>query len=219
VSKRAKSGDKESIEQRELFAKVRECLLEGRQARHLELNEREHILMKPLFLLTSKKVLYLANVADYALDEEARKELERLESFASEQGSEVVVLAGQFEAELTELSDEDREIFLSDAGMAEPGLVRLIQKAYHLLGLRTYFTAGPIEIRAWTFHHGDKAPVAAAVIHTDFEKKFIRAQIYALDDLLEHKSEGAIKEAGKLRIEGKDYLMQDGDIVHFLIGN
>ncbi len=219
VSKRAKSGDKESVEQRDLFARLKECLLEGGQARHLELTDHERLLMKPLFLLTAKKVLYVANVTDYQLDEEGRRELERLETFAVDRGSEVVVLAGQFEAELTELGDEDREIFLSDAGMEEPGLVRLIQKAYHLLGLRTYFTAGEIEIRAWTFHEGDRAPVAAAVIHTDFEKKFIRAQIYGLDDLREYKSEAGIKDAGKLRVEGKDYLMQDGDIAHFLIGN
>jgi len=219
VSKKAKSGDKESIEQRDLFARLKECLLEGGQARHLDLTDRERLLMKPLFLLTAKKVLYVANVTDYRLDEECQRELSRLEAFAEQHGSEVVVLAGQFEAELTELSDEDREVFLSDAGMEEPGLVRLIQKAYHLLGLRTYFTAGEIEIRAWTFHDGDRAPVAAGVIHTDFEKKFIRAQIYGLEDLREFKSEAGVKEAGKLRVEGKDYLMQDGDIVHFLIGN
>lgn len=218
VSKKAKSGDKESIEQRDLFAKVQACLLEGGQARNLDLTDRERVLIKPLFLLTNKKVLYVANVPDYQYDDETKKEMEKLEAFAASQGSEVVVLAGQFEAELTELSDEDREIFLADAGRTEPGLVRLIQQAYHLLGLRTYFTAGKIEIRAWTFHEGDRAPVAAGVIHTDFEKKFIRAQIYGLDDIREYKTEAAVKEHGKLRVEGKDYLMQDGDIVHFLIG-
>lgn len=218
IYRKANAGDKESVEQRDLFARVQTCLLEGGQARHLELTDRERVLMKPLFLLTAKKILYVANVPDYQMDDAGSKALEGLEAYASSQGSEVVILAGQFEAELTELSDEDREIFLADAGRTEPGLVCLIQQAYHLLGLRTYFTAGKIEIRAWTFHDGDRGPAAAGVIHTDFEKKFIRAQIYGLEDIRQFKSEAAVKDAGKLRIEGKDYLMKDGDIVHFLIG-
>ncbi|MEZ5989650.1 MAG: redox-regulated ATPase YchF [Planctomycetota bacterium] len=219
VAKKAKSGDKEMVEQRDLFTRVREALLYGRQVRSLGLTERELRLVKPLFLLTAKQVLYVANVADYALDDEDRAALAELEREAEARGSEVVALAGRFEADLCELGDEDRAVFLEDAGLTEPGLVRLIQKAYHLLGLRTFFTAGPKEIRAWTFHDGDKAPVAAGVIHSDFEAKFIRAQIHSIEDLEAHGTEHGVKEAGKLRIEGKEYLMRDGDVVHFLIGN
>ena len=217
VTKRARTGDKEMVEQRDLFAKVKEGLEEGKQVRHMELKPRERELLRPLFLLTSKPVLYLANMPeDQALGDEQHFPV--IENFASERGSEAIALAGQIECELSELEPEDAQVFLEDLGLEDTGLDRLIRKAYHLLGLRTFFTQGPMEIRAWTFKSGDRAPVAAGVIHSDFEKKFIRAQIFGVSDLEEHETEAAIKAAGKLRVEGKDYEMQDGDVVNFLVG-
>ncbi|MFQ5507200.1 MAG: redox-regulated ATPase YchF [Planctomycetota bacterium] len=218
VSRRARSGDQKAIECRELFGRVRDFLSDGHQLRKMRAAERERELLRPMFLLTSKPVLYLANTEEGDPGEELQRALEATEDFAVQQGAEMLRLWGRFEAELVELSPEEQGDFLADAGLAEPGLVRLIKSSYHLLGLRTFFTAGEKEIRAWTFHHGDRAPRAAGVIHTDFEKKFIRAEIYTLEDLREYHSEAAIKAAGKLRIEGKDYAMQDGDVAHILIG-
>lgn len=217
VTKRARKGDKEMVEQRELFEKVKKELEEGRQVRHLELKPREQELLRPLFLLTAKPVLFVANVSEDEADGDS-EDFRKVESFAQERGSEALAIAAQIECELSELDPEDATVFLADLGLESTGLERLIRKAFHLLGLRTYFTAGEKEIRAWTFKAGDKAPVAAGAIHSDFEKKFIRAQVYSVEDLEAHGSEQAIKAAGKLRVEGKDYEMADGDIVNFLIG-
>ena len=184
----------------------------------MELSERDRTLLRPLFLLTAKPVLYVANVGDTAPVPALKPNLEKLAAYAENEGSKMLSLAGQFEVEVIQLTPVDRALFMADAGQDEPGLNRLIKTAYHLLGLRTFFTASEIEIKAWTFHAGDKGPQAAGVIHSDFEKKFIRAEIYSLTDLEEHKSETAIRAAGKLRILGKDYEMSDGDIAHFLIG-
>jgi len=218
VTKRARTGDKQMVECRELFAKIRDALAEGRQARSMDLSAHEQELLKPLFLLTTKPVLFVANIPDGELSAEVQSLLQQTEARAHEQGCEFLTLMGRFEAELVELPEDERREFLADAGLERSGLERLIRTSYHLLGLRTFFTAGPKEIKAWTFHDGDRGPQAAGVIHTDFEKKFIRAQIYGLEELEEHHTEAAIKAAGKLRVEGKDYLMQDGDIAHFLIG-
>ncbi|MCB9890302.1 MAG: redox-regulated ATPase YchF [Planctomycetes bacterium] len=218
VGKRARAGDKEMIEQRDLFEKVKAQLEAGAQVRALDLKPRERELLRPLFLLTAKPVLYVANLREDEANGDS-DEYRKLEAFAQERGAEAFAIAAKIECELAELDPEDAAVFLADLGLESTGLERLIRKAFHLLGLRTYFTAGEKEVRAWTFHAGDKAPVAAGVIHSDFEKKFIRAQVYSVEDLEKHGSEQAIKAAGKLRIEGKDYEMQDGDIVNFLIGN
>jgi GTP-binding protein YchF len=217
VNKKARGGDKESVECRDLFARVRDALARGEQARDLKLSDREQRLLRPLFLLTAKPVLYVANVGDDDVRGESRHARALLE-LAAARRSEAMVLAGKLECDVAELPPEEAKVFLAEYGLAEPVLDRLIRQAYHLLGLRTFFTAGPKEIKAWTFHSGDTAPRAAAVIHTDFEKKFIRAQIHSVEDLEKHGTEAAIKAAGKLRVEGKDYEMRDGDVVHFLIG-
>lgn len=218
VTKRARTGDKEMVEQRDLFEKVKAKLADGIQVRFLDLKPRELELLRPLFLLTAKPVLYVANVSEDEADGDSDA-FRKVEAYALEHGAEALAIAAKIECELAELDPEDAAVFLADLGLESTGLERLIRKAFHLLGLRTYFTAGEIEIRAWTFRAGDKAPVAAGAIHSDFEKKFIRAQVYGVEDLEQYGSEQAIKAAGKLRIEGKEYEMADGDIVNFLIGN
>ena len=222
VTKKARTGDKEMVEQRELFQRVKEWLESEKQVRDMELTDRERELLKPMFLLTQKPVLYVANLPDQAFEEgqdgTQHAGYVAAAGFAKEHGSECLAIAGRLEAELADLEDDEREMFMAELGIKERGLARLIRTAFHLLGLRTFFTAGEKEIKAWTFLAGSKAPQAAAVIHTDFEKKFIRAQIYSLEDLETHQKESEIKAAGKLRVEGKDYEMQDGDIVLFLIG-
>jgi len=217
VQKKTRTGDKEALECSELFASVRDALSEGRQARSLDLSDRQRKLLRPLFLLTSKPVLYVANVGDGDAANGGPL-FPPIMAHAEGCGSEAIALAGRLECELAELPEEEAQTFLAEYGLETPGLDRLIRQAYHLLGLRTFFTAGPKEIKAWTFHAGDKGPRAAAVIHTDFEKKFIRAQIYSVEDLETHHTEAAIKAAGRMRTEGKEYEMQDGDIVNFLIG-
>jgi GTP-binding protein YchF len=222
VTKKARTGDKEMVEQRDLFQRVKDWLEAEKQVRDMELSKRELELLKPMFLLTIKPVLYLANLPDEAFengqDGTQHEGYQRVAAFAATRGSEALGIAGRLEAELADLDDEERQMFMEELGIQERGLARLIRAAFHLLGLRTFFTAGEKEIKAWTFQAGSKGPQAAAVIHTDFEKKFIRAQIYSLEDLEAFKKESEIKAAGKLRVEGKDYEMQDGDIVLFLIG-
>jgi ribosome-binding ATPase len=164
-----------------------------------------------------KPVLYVANVGDDDMDGNGPL-AQAVRAHAAATHAEVVPLCGDLEGELMAMPKEDRASFLADLGLQEPGLNRLIRKVYDLLGLQSYFTAGPIEIRAWTIHKGDTAPVAAGVIHTDFEKHFIRAEIYSIEDLVKYESEAAVKAAGKLRVEGRDYAMREGDLAHFLIG-
>ena len=164
-----------------------------------------------------KPVLSVANAGDDDLDGQGPL-AQVVRAHAAKTGAEVVPLCGDIEGELSSMPKEDRAAFLGDLGLTEPGLNRLIRKVYDLLGLQSYFTAGKIEIRAWTIHKGDVAPVAAGKIHTDFEKNFIRAEVYSVDDLVAHKSEAAVKAAGKMRVEGRDYVMREGDIAHFLIG-
>ena len=217
VSKKARAGDKESIAQKAAFERAKEALDAGRALRSLAWSKPELEALRPLFLITLKPVLYVANVGDDDL--EGRSPLaEVVRAHAATTGAEMVALCGDIEGELMTMAPEDRAAFLADLGLAEPGLNRLIRKAYDLLGLQTFFTAGKIEIRAWTIHKGDTGPVAAGVIHTDFEKGYIRAEVYSVDDLVAHGSEAAIKAAGKLRVEGRDYAMREGDVAHFLIG-
>ncbi len=217
AARQSKSGDKEAIARVEILKKVLPLLNDGRPARAAELNEDEKKLIKSLGLMTAKKVLYVANVAENDL--EGKDPLvEKVRQYAQSEGSEVVPVCGKLEAELSELPEEDRKEMLESLGLHEPALAALTRAAYKLLGLQSFFTAGEIEIRAWTITEGTKAPQAAGVIHGDLEKSFIKAEVYTVEDLVKHKTEAAIKAAGRLRLEGKDYVMQDGDIVHFQAG-
>ena len=189
-------------------------LNEGRPARTFALSDDEKALLKPLFLLTIKPAMYVGNVDEGGF--ENNPYLDRLREHAAAEGAPVVALCAKIEAELADLDDEDKVAFLADLGLEEPGLNRLARTAYDLLGLQTYFTAGVKEVRAWTIHKGDTAPQAAGVIHTDFEKGFIRAQTIAFDDFIAYKGEQGAKEAGKMRAEGKEYVVKDGDVMNFL---
>ena len=217
AAKKARSGDKDSIEAKGVYVRAKEMLQGGELLRTHEWTPRERHLLKPLCLMTTKRMLYVANVADDDLDgssEYARAVAKR----AEDTGSEWIAICGDIESELRNMEPDEREVFMEDLGIEQLGLSRLIQATYDLLGLQTYYTAGEKEIRAWTIHAGTKAPEAAGVIHTDFEKAFIRAEVYAVPDLVEHESEAAIRAAGKLRTEGRDYVMQEGDVCHFLVG-
>ena len=217
VSKKARSGDKDSVEQKELFERAKAMLENGDLLRAHAWTAREADLLKPLCLMTTKRMLYVANVADDDLDggsEYAQAVAKR----AADTGSEWIAICGDIESELRNMEADERDAFMEDLGIEKLGLDRLIQATYTLLGLQTYYTAGEKEIRAWTTSAGSKAPEAAGVIHTDFEKAFIRAEVYSVPDLVEHESETAIRAAGKLRTEGRDYVMREGDVCHFLIG-
>ena len=214
-SKQAKAGgDKEAKLLVDVLEKCQKQLNEAKPVRALDLSKEEWINLRPFFLLTAKPVLYVANVKEHGF--ENNPFFDAVTRHASHEGAEVVALCAAIEAEIADLPDEDKEIFLADMGMTEPGLNRLIRAAYHLLGLQTYFTAGVKEVRAWTIHQGDTAPQAAGVIHTDFERGFIRAQTIAYEDFIAHKGEAGAKEAGKMRAEGKEYVVKDGDVMNFL---
>jgi GTP-binding protein YchF len=218
VGKRARLGDKDMQKQLELFQRCKEHLESGSPLRMLELTPLERELLYPLFLMTLKPVLFVANVGDGDLDGQSPRVAE-LREYAARTGAQVMHLCADIEAELVRMDETDRAAFMADLGLRESGLLRLIHAGFDLLGLQTYFTAGEIEVRAWVIHKGDTAPIGAGVIHTDFVKKFIRAQVYSFEDLMQHRSEAAIKAAGRLRNEGKEYVLQDGDVCHFLIGN
>ena len=212
--KKAKSGDKEAQKLVAVLEKLVPHLNEGRPARTLALSDDEKLLAKPLCLLTIKPAMYVANVDESGFENNPL--LDRLRAHAAQENAPVVVLCAKLEAELADLDDEDKLAFLADLGLTEPGLDRLIRAGYDLLGLQTYFTAGVKEVRAWTIHKGDTAPQAAGVIHTDFEKGFIRAQTIGFADFVAHNGEHGAKEAGKMRAEGKDYVVKDGDVMNFL---
>ena len=215
ISKNAKvaqtGGDKEAQRLVSALHKVRELLDAGRPARLAELSKEERAVIAPLFLLTMKPAMYIANVAEKGSD----ALLHRVVSYAEKEKAPVVPMSAALESQIAEMSDEDKKLFLEDMGMDEPGLDRVIHAAYRLLGLQTYFTAGPKEVRAWTVRAGATAPQAAGVIHTDFERGFIRAEIAAYDDFVACGGEQGAKEQGKLRLEGKDYVVRDGDVIHF----
>ncbi|HVS19535.1 MAG TPA: redox-regulated ATPase YchF [Planctomycetota bacterium] len=217
ATKKARTGDKEAVVERDTFEKARAALEAGTSLRSLPWTRVEAAALRPLFLITMKPVLFVANVADDDL-EGTSPLVAAVRAHAAATGAEVIALCADIEGELMSMAPVDRSAFLADFGLAEPGLNRLIRRAFDLLGLQTYFTAGPKEIRAWTIHKGDTGPVAAGVIHTDFEKGYIRAEVYSVDDLVAHKTEAAIKAAGKLRVEGREYVMRDSDVAHFLIG-
>ena len=213
--RQARSGDKEAIARMDVMKKCRDQLDQGKPVRGIEFNPEERKIVKGLGLITAKKVLYVANVNEADLHGEGPL-VEKVRERAKVEGGSVVPICGKLESELAELGDADRKEMLESMGLKEPALAALTREAYKLLGRQSYFTAGPKEIRAWEIPVGATAPQAAGVIHTDFERGFIRANIYTLDDLVQYKTEAAIKAAGKLRAEGKDYVMKDGDITHFL---
>ena len=213
-TKLTRSGDKEAVRFGELLDRVAAHLNEGKPARMMKLDAEQLVLLKPLCLLTIKPAMYVANVAENGFKNNPL--LERLEEFAAREGAPVVAICAALESEIAELSNEDKMEFLTDIGLDEPGLNRLIRVAYKLLGLQTYFTAGVKEVRAWTIHVGDTAPQAAGVIHNDFEHGFIRAQTISYDDFVACGGEAGAKEKGKMRVEGKEYVVQDGDVMHFL---
>jgi GTP-binding protein YchF len=212
--KKAKSGDKDAQKLVPILERLLPHLNQGHLARTLALSDDEKLILKPLCLLTIKPAMYVANVLEDGF--ENNPHLDRLREYAEKEGAPVVALCAQIEAELADLEDEDKKAFLADLGLEEPGLNRLIRVGYNLLGLQTYFTAGVKEVRAWTIHVGDTAPQAAGVIHTDFEKGFIRAQTIAFADFIACKGEQGAKEAGKMRAEGKEYVVKDGDVLNFL---
>ncbi len=213
MERQAKSGDKEAVARRDLYARVARWLGDGKPARSMELDTESRKLMRDLHLLTVKPVLYVANVAEGGFDQNPL--LEQVRELAAAEGAEVVALCAAIEAELSVLDDADKAEFLAEYGLDEPGLNRLIRAGYDLLGLQTYFTAGEKEVRAWTIRKGDTAPQAAGRIHTDFERGFIRAAVIGYEDYITYQGENGAKEAGKLRLEGKEYIVQEGDVIHF----
>jgi hypothetical protein len=213
AEKPARAGDKEAQRVLAALRKVETVLDSGRPARTADLYPEEKEILAPFFLLTMKPTMYVANVAEHGFHDNPL--LAVVEAHAAKEGAPVVSVCASMEAEIADLSGEDKSVFLEDMGVAEPGLDRVIHAGYRLLGLETYFTVGPKEVRAWTIHHGDTAPKAAGVIHTDFEKGFIRAEVTGYDDFIACKGEHGAKEAGKMRLEGKEYIVKDGDVMHF----
>ena len=209
----AKSGDKDAKVKIEVLQRVRAALDEGKVARSLGLSEDDALAVRDLFLLTLKPVMYVANVLEDGFDNNPH--LDAVRARAASEGAEVVPVSAAIEEELAQLDDADRDAFLADLGLDEPGLNRVIRAAYRLLGLQTYFTAGVKEVRAWTVKSGSTAPQAAAVIHTDFEKGFIRAETIGYDDYIKYKGEAGARDAGRLRLEGKEYKVREGDVLHF----
>jgi len=213
VSRVAKSGDKDAQKQTALLDRIQKHLDEGKPVRSLGLDDTEKAAIYSLHLLTIKPTLYIANVDENGF--ENNPHLDQVKAIAEEEGAEVVAVCNKLEAEIAELEAEEKLEFLQDMGMTEPGLDRVIRAGYKLLGLQTYFTAGVKEVRAWTVKVGATAPKAAAVIHTDFEKGFIRAEVIGYEDFITNNGEQGAKDAGKWRLEGKDYIVQDGDVIHF----
>jgi len=206
-------GDKEAARLVAVLEKCQAALNEARPIRALDLYAEEQVLLKPLCLITAKPTMYVANVREGGF--EGNPHLDAVLAHAAKEKAPVVAVCAAIEAEIGDMEEEDKAVFLEDMGMHEPGLNRVISAGYTLLGLQTYFTVGPKEVRAWTIHTGDTAPRAAAAIHTDFEKGFIRAEVIAYDDYVTGKGEQGAKEAGKMRLEGKDYIVKDGDVMHF----
>ena len=214
-TKAARSGnDKEAAALVKVLEKCRAALDQAQPVRGVEFSKEERVLLKPLCLITAKPAMFVGNVAEDGFENNPL--LDRLTEFAARHDAPVVAICAKTEAELADMDDDDRAMFLAEMGQSEPGLNRLIRAAFRLLGLQTYFTAGVKEVRAWTIHIGDTAPQAAGVIHTDFERGFIRAQTIAFADFISHNGEQGAKDAGRMRAEGKDYVVQDGDVLNFL---
>ena len=213
AEKTAKTGDKDAVKLREVLKRLRDHLDSGEPARSLTLDADEHKLLRELHLITIKPLMYVANVAEDGFTNNPR--LDEVTALAKKEGAEVVAVCAAIEAEISQLEEADRADFLKEMGLEEPGLNRVIRCGYKLLGLQTYFTAGVKEVRAWTVRAGSTAPQAAGVIHTDFEKGFIRAEVIAYDDFITGRGEQGAKEAGRLRLEGKEYIVKEGDVMHF----
>ena len=214
-SKAVKSGnDKEAAKLVALLTPIQAALNEGKPARSIEVSKEDAPLLKQFCLITAKPAMFVGNVAEDGFENNPL--LDKLKAYAAAQNAPVVAICAKIEAEMAEMSDEDRDMFLAELGQDEPGLNRLIRAGFGLLGLQTYFTAGVKEVRAWTIHKGDTAPQAAGVIHGDFERGFIRAQTIAFDDFIHYKGEQGAKDAGKMRAEGKEYIVKDGDVMNFL---
>ena len=214
VTRTAKGGDKESIAMKQLLEdKLLPQLNEAQPIRALTLDDNEQALLSTLHLLTTKPTLYIANVAEDGF--ENNPHLDTVQSIAAAEGAEVVAICNKLESEIIELEDDEKQDFLAEMGMEEPGLNRVIRAGYKLLNLQTYFTAGPKEVRAWTVSVGATAPQGAGVIHTDFQKGFIRAEVIGYEDFIAHKGEQGAKDAGRWRLEGKEYILADGDVIHF----
>ena len=213
AARTAKTGDKSAIAWRDLLQRLADHLDVGQAARTLAATEDEFASLHELHLLTAKPIMYVANVDEAGI--KGNEYVTQVENLAAAESARVVVVCAAIEAEIAELEGEDRQEFLDDLGLEEPGLDRVIRAGYELLGLQTYFTAGEKEVRAWTFRQGSTAPQAAGVIHTDFEKGFIRAEVTGFADFVSHQGEQGAKEAGRLRLEGKEYVVQEGDVMHF----
>ncbi|MFM8743720.1 MAG: DUF933 domain-containing protein, partial [Cytophagales bacterium] len=215
VERTAKSGDAKAKKELATLIAYKETLLAGKNARSLQVPEEDKIAVADLMLLTDKPVIYVANVDEKSVHI-GNQHVENLRQLVKQEGAEVVMVCAAIEAQIAELeSEDDRNVFLEEYGLSESGLNRLIRAAYDLLSLITYFTAGEKEVRAWTIHKGWKAPQAAGVIHTDFEKGFIRAEVIKIPDYQKYKTEAGCREAGKLAVEGKEYVVEDGDVMHF----
>lgn len=216
VERQAKSGEKQYIEELSVLKQLKEGLEQNIPARNIDFSEEEKEIVRQIFLLTSKSVIYVANISEDDLIEQNENDyVKSVKEYAGKEGSEVVTISAEIEAELAELDDEEKRELLAEYNLKEPGLDRLIEASFDLLGLMTFLTAGPKEVRAWTIKKGTKAPQAAGKIHTDFERGFIRAEVVSYDDLIACGSQQAVRDKGLLRSEGKDYVMQDGDVVVF----
>ena len=215
LEKMARQKDKDAVNEVRILSRIKEALEEGNPVRSLEFTEEYQKYVNQAQLLTSKEMLYIANVGEDEIGDEDNEKVQAIREYADKESSEVIVISAKIEEEIATLDDDDRAMFLEDLGIEEPGLDRLIRTTYDLLGLATYFTAGVQEVRAWTFIKGMTAPQCAGIIHTDFERGFIRAEVTSYDDYVEFNGENGAKEAGKQRLDGKEYIMKDGDIVHF----
>ncbi|MDK7752993.1 MULTISPECIES: redox-regulated ATPase YchF [Staphylococcus] len=215
LEKMARQKDKDAVNEVRILSRIKEALEEGNPVRSLDFTEEDQKYVNQAQLLTSKEMLYIANVGEDEIGDEDNEKVQAIREYADKESSEVIVISAKIEEEIATLDDDDRAMFLEDLGIEEPGLDRLIRTTYDLLGLATYFTAGVQEVRAWTFIKGMTAPQCAGIIHTDFERGFIRAEVTSYDDYVEFNGENGAKEAGKQRLEGKEYIMKDGDIVHF----
>ncbi|MCG2486508.1 redox-regulated ATPase YchF [Staphylococcus epidermidis] len=215
IEKMARQKDKTAEMELRILTQIKEALEDGKPVRSIDFNEDDQKWVNQAQLLTSKKMLYIANVGEDEIGDKDNDKVKAIREYAANEDSEVIVISAKIEEEIATLDDEDKEMFLEDLGIEEPGLDRLIRTTYDLLGLSTYFTAGVQEVRAWTFKQGMTAPQCAGIIHTDFERGFIRAEVTSYEDYVQHGGENGSKEAGRQRLEGKDYIMQDGDIVHF----
>ena len=213
AERKARAGEKEAVTALGIYQRLQAHLSDGRPARSMDLTDAERLIVRDLFLLTAKPSMYIANVSEDGLADNPY--VDAVREYAEREGADVVVISGNLEAELALLDDDDRDEMLAEYGLEEPGLNKVIRAAYHLLGLRTFFTAGPKEARAWTVKQGATAPQAAGAIHTDFEKGFIRAEVIAYDDFIAYNGEQGAKDAGKWRLEGRDYVIQEADLVFF----